>query len=33
VGTGWMPMNHRLEELPASVGRLTELSRAAGRQR
>jgi probable F420-dependent oxidoreductase len=31
VGTGWMPMNHRLEELPASIARLTELAGAAGR--
>lgn len=31
VGTGWKPMNHRLEELPASIARLTELARAAGR--
>jgi probable F420-dependent oxidoreductase len=31
VGTGWMPMNHRLEELPASIARLTELASAAGR--
>jgi probable F420-dependent oxidoreductase len=31
VGTGWMPMNHSLEELPASVARLAELADAAGR--
>ena len=31
VGTGWMPMNHRLEELPGSIARLTELASAAGR--
>ena len=24
VGTGWMPMNHRLDELPAALSRITE---------
>jgi probable F420-dependent oxidoreductase len=31
VGAGWMPMNHRPEELPASIARLTELAKDAGR--
>jgi probable F420-dependent oxidoreductase len=31
VGTGWMPMNHRLDELPASLSRIAELSESAGR--
>ena len=31
VGTGWMPMNHSLEQLPASIARIEELATAAGR--
>jgi alkanesulfonate monooxygenase SsuD/methylene tetrahydromethanopterin reductase-like flavin-dependent oxidoreductase (luciferase family) len=31
VGAGWMPMNHSLDELPASIERLHELAEAAGR--
>lgn len=31
VGTGWMPMNHKLEDLPAAIARLTKLAKAAGR--
>jgi probable F420-dependent oxidoreductase len=31
VGTGWMPMNHSLEALPASLKRLYQLAAAAGR--
>jgi probable F420-dependent oxidoreductase len=31
VGAGWMPMNHTIDELPASLGRLRELADAAGR--
>ncbi len=31
VGTGWMPMNHSLEDLPASIARIGELAAAAGR--
>jgi probable F420-dependent oxidoreductase len=31
VGTGWMPMNHSLADLPPSVERLTELAKSAGR--
>ncbi|GGV28760.1 hypothetical protein GCM10010182_59630 [Actinomadura cremea] len=31
VGAGWMPMNHTLERLPASVARLAELAERAGR--
>ncbi|MGY1740054.1 MULTISPECIES: LLM class F420-dependent oxidoreductase [unclassified Blastococcus] len=32
VGTGWMPMNHALADLPASLARLTELADRAGRE-
>jgi probable F420-dependent oxidoreductase len=32
VGTGWIPMNHTLADLPASLTRLGALSAAAGRQ-
>jgi probable F420-dependent oxidoreductase len=31
VGAGWMPMNHAVDELPASLRRLRELADAAGR--
>jgi probable F420-dependent oxidoreductase len=31
-GTGWYPMNHSLEALPASIAKLAELRAAAGRQ-
>lgn len=31
AGTGWMPMNHALADLPASVRRLAELAESAGR--
>jgi probable F420-dependent oxidoreductase len=31
VGTGWMPMNHPLEDLPASLDRLADLARRSGR--
>jgi probable F420-dependent oxidoreductase len=31
VGTGWMPMNHTLDDLPASIERMGELADAAGR--
>jgi alkanesulfonate monooxygenase SsuD/methylene tetrahydromethanopterin reductase-like flavin-dependent oxidoreductase (luciferase family) len=31
VGTGWMPMNHGLADLPAPVSRLKELAKSAGR--
>jgi len=31
VGTGWMPMNHTLDDLPRSLARLAELSERAGR--
>ncbi len=31
VGAGWLPMNHSLDELPASLDRLTELAERAGR--
>ncbi|MEU1981723.1 TIGR03619 family F420-dependent LLM class oxidoreductase [Nocardia sp. NPDC019395] len=31
VGTGWMPMNHTLAELPRSVARLSELATRYGR--
>jgi probable F420-dependent oxidoreductase len=31
VGTGWMPMNHGLADLPAPVSRLRELAQSAGR--
>ncbi len=30
VGTGWMPMNHRLDELPAALSRITERRERAG---
>jgi probable F420-dependent oxidoreductase len=32
VGDGWIPMNHSLEELPASLTRLRALRDAAGRE-
>jgi len=32
VGTGWMPMNHALGDLPPSIERLRKLTEAAGRQ-
>jgi probable F420-dependent oxidoreductase len=31
VGDGWIPMNHTLEQLPASIARIAELRDAAGR--
>ena len=31
VGTGWIPMNHALEDLPASLAKLNELSERHGR--
>jgi hypothetical protein len=31
VGTGWMPMNHPLEDLPGSLDRIAELARRSGR--
>jgi probable F420-dependent oxidoreductase len=31
VGAGWMPMNHQLEDLPASLDRIAELARRADR--
>jgi alkanesulfonate monooxygenase SsuD/methylene tetrahydromethanopterin reductase-like flavin-dependent oxidoreductase (luciferase family) len=31
IGTGWVPMNHTLEELPASIARLSSLAADAGR--
>jgi probable F420-dependent oxidoreductase len=31
VGAGWMPMNHALADLPASLARLAELAAGAGR--
>ena len=31
VGTGWIPMNQRLEDIPDAVARLAELCRRAGR--
>jgi probable F420-dependent oxidoreductase len=31
VGAGWMPMNHGLADLPASIRRLDELAKSAGR--
>jgi len=31
VGTGWMPMNHRLDQLPASLERLAALCERHGR--
>jgi probable F420-dependent oxidoreductase len=31
-GTGWYPMNHSLEALPASIAKLAELRAAAGRR-
>ncbi|HSA49310.1 MAG TPA: LLM class flavin-dependent oxidoreductase, partial [Yinghuangia sp.] len=31
VGTGWMPMNHTLDDLPRSLARLSELAERAGR--
>ncbi|UGQ12438.1 TIGR03619 family F420-dependent LLM class oxidoreductase [Yinghuangia sp. ASG 101] len=31
VGTGWMPMNHSLDDLPGAVARLGELAERAGR--
>ena len=33
VGSGWMPMNHALADLPASLVKLRELSDRAGRTR
>lgn len=30
-GTGWMPMNHRLEDLPASISKLRRMAESAGR--
>ncbi|WP_029433919.1 TIGR03619 family F420-dependent LLM class oxidoreductase [Blastococcus sp. URHD0036] len=32
VGTGWMPMNHTLADLPASLATLAELADRAGRE-
>jgi probable F420-dependent oxidoreductase len=31
VGTGWMPVNHSLEDLPRSVARLNQLAERQGR--
>jgi probable F420-dependent oxidoreductase len=31
VGSGWMPMNHTLEELPSSIAELTRLAEKTGR--
>jgi probable F420-dependent oxidoreductase len=31
VGVGWMPMNHSLDQMPASIARIRELADAAGR--
>jgi probable F420-dependent oxidoreductase len=31
VGAGWMPMNHKLEELPESLAAITERGRRTGR--
>ena len=31
VGTGWMPMNHSLEDIPASLARIREMAERAGR--
>lgn len=31
IGKGWMPMNHKLEDLPAALSRIAEGSRRAGR--
>jgi probable F420-dependent oxidoreductase len=31
-GAGWVPMNHALEDIPASVKRIEELAAAAGRE-
>jgi probable F420-dependent oxidoreductase len=31
VGTGWVPMNHTLDEVPASLDRIHRLAAAAGR--
>jgi probable F420-dependent oxidoreductase len=31
VGAGWMPMNHSIEDMPASIARIRELAADAGR--
>jgi probable F420-dependent oxidoreductase len=31
VGTGWVPMNHSLDQMPAAIARLNELTAASGR--
>src|SRR3954447_2289505 len=31
IGTGWVPMNHSLDELPATIARLRDLAAGAGR--
>lgn len=31
IGTGWVPMNHSLDELPGAIERLEDLAAAAGR--
>ena len=31
IGAGWMPMNHSIDELPASIVKLGELAEQAGR--
>jgi probable F420-dependent oxidoreductase len=31
VGTGWMPMNHQLEDLPGPLAKIAELGRRSGR--
>lgn len=31
VGAGWMPMNHRLEDLPPALDRLTKMAAESGR--
>ncbi len=32
IGVGWMPMNHTLEQLPASLAKIAELAEKAGRE-
>jgi probable F420-dependent oxidoreductase len=31
VGAGWMPMNHKAEDIPASLARIAEIAARAGR--
>ena len=33
LGDGWIPMNHTLEQIPAAVARLAELSNKYGRDK